>query len=140
MPLQLATIHALGERNLLFRREQRHTANLAQVHAHGIVEVAFHIARQRGEALAELIPLVATSGFRLILGHSPGTLRRVERVDCHSIILYLEQVAEGVFVSTNVDIVLFGNGRAEGIARRERERIIALQILVILVHIAHQHR
>ena len=39
--LPLATLHTLGQRDLLKGGKQRHTADLPQVHAHRVVQIAF---------------------------------------------------------------------------------------------------
>ena len=50
--LHVAALDALGERDLLFRREQRDLADLAQVHAHGVVAGRLDGEVQLGDALA----------------------------------------------------------------------------------------
>ncbi len=53
----LSALHALCELYLFLRREQRDAADLAQVHAHGIVQAALQISNYNAKAIVQLIPL-----------------------------------------------------------------------------------
>src|SRR6266567_8932787 len=55
--LCLPAFHTLCELYLFFCREQRDAANLAQIHAHRIVQAALQISNYNAKAIMQLIPL-----------------------------------------------------------------------------------
>src|SRR2546426_5855610 len=55
--LGLTALHALCQFDFFLCREQRDTANLAQVHAHGIVQATLQVSNYNAKAIVQLVPL-----------------------------------------------------------------------------------
>src|SRR2546425_301423 len=68
--LSLATLHALCQSNLFLCCEQRDTADLAQVHPHGIVQATLQVSNYNSKAIVQIVPLGTRHGLSIhfILG------------------------------------------------------------------------
>ncbi len=138
--LQLATLHALGQADLLFRAEQRHATNLAQVHAYGIVKITVEVGGDRRQPLTQFIPATIAVRLPVFLGRhlSPHTLRRVKRINHHAVIPHLSKDAKPFLVHIVAGEVWLDIRRVE--QRRAGEEVLVGVCLFLIIALVFDQR